>query len=580
MKVRSVARLALAGIVVVVIGQTMASAQSSAPVLTKPVNATKEDLSPGRTYGAPYLVVNPDNPKVIFGGFIEQRSRACGVIRSTDAGQTWKIVAPNINLPSYPFCLANNSNIFTAPLAFGRDNSIYLATHGWESPERNKTSVVVAKSTDLGETWTATVAADARPTQGDTQVNNRPVIGLVVDSKSAGSDIVYVGFRQGFPNLTSPNARPQEPTVITSTDGGKTFGPAVSARGTLFDEKSVTDQAISARTTILGTTTTLAAEGSLGATPSQSKNFGATGNGEGLAVDNQGNVYIAWMTASANITPSAPSGLVVSKSTDRAKTWTTTLVQPFQYNNRQNPRLAWSPEGGSNGTLHMVWEGSQNPALNSYADTTYSKSTDANATWSPPKRLADSDPAQLQGNYLPNVVIAPNGRVDVVWWDTRDDVGIRANDVYYTYSTDNGETFAKNIRVTDQSIDRRFGVWGQNFDQNSPPSLASENEYAIFAWDDTRLSRGEDGQINPVDPVAAGEGIGGGVQDIFVAVAQFEPIGGGGVSKTAKYLFAAAIGLLLVGVILMVVVFFSRRSAGGAPTSARPKTSTGVKVKK
>src|SRR5439155_8107801 len=171
--------------------------------------------------------------------------------------------------------------------------------------------------------------------------------------------------------------------------------------------------------------------------------------------------------------------------------------------NRQNARLAWSPKGGSNGTLHLVWEGSKTPEVGSYADTTYAQSTDGGKTWSAPKRLADSDPAQLQGNYLPNVVIAPNGRVDVVWWDTRDDPGLRSNDVYYTYSTDNGATFSKNIRVTDQSVDRRFGVWGQNFDQNSPPSLASENAYAVFAWDDTRLSRGEDGLINPADPVAA-----------------------------------------------------------------------------
>ena len=74
------------------------------------------------------------------------------------------------------------------------------------------------------------------------------------------------------------------------------------------------------------------------------------------------------------------------------------------------------------------------------------------------------------------------------------DPGIQANDVYYAYSTDDGATWSKNIRITDQSVDRRFGLWGANFDQKSPPSVASANQFAAFAWDDTRFSRDEAGR--------------------------------------------------------------------------------------
>ena len=76
----------------------------------------------------------------------------------------------------------------------------------------------------------------------------------------------------------------------------------------------------------------------------------------------------------------------------------------------------------------------------------------------PAKVIPDNDLAKSR----PNITFAPNGRGDVVWWDTRDDPGIRANDVYYAYSTDNGSTWSKNVRVTDQSIDRRLGVWANN----------------------------------------------------------------------------------------------------------------------
>jgi hypothetical protein len=165
--------------------------------------------------------------------------------------------------------------------------------------------------------------------------------------------------------------------------------------------------------------------------------------------------------------------------------------------------------------------------------------------------------------------------VDVAWWDTRDDPGIRANDVYYTYSEDGGETWARNMRITDQTIDRRFGVWGNNYDQNSPVSLASVNEYAIIGWDDTRFSRGDDGEIVASDPVLDA-GIGSGTQDIFVSTVQFTAVGGGA-SKTAKIVLAGVIGLLAVGLILLVIAMSSRRRAG-EPAGPKPSKKAPAKV--
>ena len=75
------------------------------------------------------------NKKNIVGGFIEFRSRTCGLIRSTDGGVTWKILDSQPDLKSYPYCLANNSNIFHAPVAFGRNGTLYLATHAWDTPD-------------------------------------------------------------------------------------------------------------------------------------------------------------------------------------------------------------------------------------------------------------------------------------------------------------------------------------------------------------------------------------------------------------------------------------------------------------
>lgn len=41
--------------------------------------------------------------------------------------------------------------------------------------------------------------------------------------------------------------------------------------------------------------------------------------------------------------------------------------------------------------------------------------------------------------------------------------------MYYVASFDNGRTWSKNLRVTDQSIDRKIGTFAQNFDLSHLP---------------------------------------------------------------------------------------------------------------
>jgi hypothetical protein len=548
------------------------------PQLTKPVHATKADLNPQRTYGGPHLAVNPDNSDMIVAGFIEFRARKCGLMRSTDAGRTWRILESTPEISSQPYCLANNSNIFHAPVAWGRNNTLYLATHAWDETTRTQTSVIVARSNDMGDTWDTVFARDARTTSGNDQENDRPVTGLVVDRKSGSQDTVYVMYRRAYTNRTAPNSSPQEAAISISRDGGRTFEEPVRAIGNVYEDPAVRELALTNRTTTTagpGTTTTIPPAGSLAATPNDIRNYGVSSNGQGLTLDKNGNVYVSYMSEVANVS-GAPRAIMVSKSTDRGRTWTSTMAVPFSYEQAQNTRLAWTPGGGSNGTLHVVWEWRHPATLTSYADVGYIRSTDGGRTWSKPRTIADDDPAKLAGKFLPELSVAPNGRLDAVWWDTRDDPGIRANDVYYAYSEDDGETWSKNYRISDQTIDRRYGVWGNNFDQNSPPAVASTNQFAIFGWDDTRFSTGEEGKVNFESPVNA-QGIGGGVQDIFISAVQFEEIGGG-TSRTAQIVLAGVVGLLAVGLILLAVGMIGRRGGGAAAGSTtRSKTEAGVK---
>jgi hypothetical protein len=577
MKPRSFAcRLAVGAVACVALAQGVASAAD--PIrITQPVNATKADLDPLRTWAAPSLLVHPDNPKLIVAGVHEFRDKKCGLMRSTDGGQTWTLLDADPSLPSYPFCLANNSNVFQANLAWGRNNTLYMGMVAWDTQDtRSKASISVARSTDLGDSWTTVIAHDARPSADPQQISLRPVMNVVVDTERGNDDIVYVSYRYQFQNQPTGSLPGVEAYVAVSKDGGRTFTP-VSVTGTVFDDAALRQRILTTATTTPGATTTTAPANSLAANPDQKANFGTSTNGHGMAIDGDGTVYVAWPSqAFNNVVSGQPRGVFVSKSTDQGQTWTTTQVRDFSYENRGNTRIAWSPKGGADGTLHLVFEANPRPEVNSYSDVYYQRSTDGGATWSEARRITDDNPANLAGKYLPYVRVAPNGRVDVAWWDTRDDPGIRANDVYYTYSEDNGDTWAANRRITDQTIDRRFGVWGNNFDQNSPPGLASTDEYALLAWDDTRLSRGEDGRVVAEDPVLAGEGVGGGVQDVFVSAVQFETIGGG-TSSAAKAVLAGVVGLVAVGLVLLIVVMAGRRRSGPPPERAvKGKTPAGV----
>ncbi|HEX2117965.1 MAG TPA: hypothetical protein VHF91_02180, partial [Acidimicrobiales bacterium] len=179
--------------------------------------------------------------------------------------------------------------------------------------------------------------------------------------------------------------------------------------------------------------------------------------------------------------------------------------------------------------------------------------TDGGRTWTQPKKLNDDqDPLSIKLQVTPNVDVAPDGRVTAAWWDFRDDNGAFTNDVYATWSEDNGETWSPNLKVTDQPINRRLGVWSNGSDMRGPPAIASAEEYTVFGWDDTRLGT----EQTPI-------------QDIFGRAVQFEVLGAG--SDTARNVAAAMAGLALAGLLLLVVAVGARRGQPSAPVADKER---------
>ncbi len=548
------------------------------PSLTRPVQATKVDLDPGRLYSSPAMAVDPKNPLRIVGGWADLRTRRCGIVRSTDGGQTWVRPDAAPNTATFPFCSQSQGGVIQTPLAFGGDGMLYMALNGWGTEEAARTggAVMVARSSDLGDSWETTVVRNAREKTGDDAENIRPVQSIAVDAKNGENDAIYVTFSRSRANPPAPNAVPSNPMVAVSRDGGRTFAEAVNLAEGVFASAEVRDQALKAVTTTTAapgptSTTTIPPANSKAAQPNQEANFGSAGSRNGMIarLDSKGTVYVTWPTGTANIAASPPVGLALSKSTDGGKTWSSAIAIPFSYENPTGGPAGAYPQFAINkktDSLHLVYN-RISPEIAGVSEVYNRVSYDGGATWSEPKPLSDDDPKIYAGQFFPNLSIAPNGRIDVVWWDTRDIQGLRGTDAYYAYSTDDGKTWSKNIRLTEQSIDRKLGIWGNNYDIASQPGVASTNAYAVFGWDDTRNS-----DLSFQDSKTTG----GGLQDVYVAAAQFEAIGGAS-SNTAKVVLAGIAGLVFVGLMLVLAAVVTKRRTGGV-SSATTDSKIGTKV--
>ena len=152
------------------------------------------------------------------------------------------------------------------------------------------------------------------------------------------------------------------------------------------------------------------------------------------------------------------------------------------------------------------------------------------------------DPANRMDQVHASVSLAPNGRVDVAWWDFPNDTGNFANDVYMTSSSDNGGSWSKNLRVTDQSINRRIGAWFGNADIRQPPGLVARDEFTLVIRDDIR--NGDDLTET---------------QDVFSSIVQYEALGGDGPSPAARYALAAVIGFVVVTLAFLGAALRSRQ---------------------
>ena len=88
------------------------------------------------------------------------------------------------------------------------------------------------------------------------------------------------------------------------------------------------------------------------------------------------------------------------------------------------------------------------PPGRSTTDVMLARSTDSGATFSAPVRVNDDPNFQSKWHWFGTFSVAPNGRLDAVWYDTRNAVNNIDSQLFYSHSTDAGVTWSPNVPVS------------------------------------------------------------------------------------------------------------------------------------
>lgn len=116
-------------------------------------------------------------------------------------------------------------------------------------------------------------------------------------------------------------------------------------------------------------------------------------------------------------------------------------------------------DGPNRGNLYMLC--SVDPPGSDPLDVMFARSTDRGETWSDPIRLNDDPTGTLAWQWFGTMSVAPNGRIDVVFNDTRTDASDLYSELYYTSSVDAGVTWSDNAPLS-PAFEHSLGYPRQN----------------------------------------------------------------------------------------------------------------------
>ena len=129
-------------------------------------------------------------------------------------------------------------------------------------------------------------------------------------------------------------------------------------------------------------------------------------------------------------------------------------------------------DGPSRGNVYIL--GSVDPPGDDPMEVMFVRSTDGGNTWSAPVRVNQDSRGREAWQWFGTMSVAPNGRIDVIWNDTRADPENGFSELYYSYSIDEGATWSPNTPLT-PPFDHTLGYPMQNNKLGDYYDMVSDN---------------------------------------------------------------------------------------------------------
>src|SRR5437773_706294 len=102
--------------------------------------------------------------------------------------------------------------------------------------------------------------------------------------------------------------------------------------------------------------------------------------------------------------------------------------------------------GPTNNNIYML--ASVQPFGGGGTDVMFARSTNGGQSFSAPQRINDDPINPNKWHWFGTLSVAPNGRIDSVWFDSRNAANNIDSQLFYSYSTDGGVTWSPNVAVS------------------------------------------------------------------------------------------------------------------------------------
>lgn len=450
---------------------TAATAAQHGPQALAEVPVTATDVDANRANNSPALAAHPgDSDFLAMANRLDAPEFSCALHLSGDGGRGWLQVPPVPRLPE------GVERCYAPEVAFDRSGVLYYLFLGLKGTANEPVGAYLTTSSDRGRSFSS-----PRPLLGP----HSYMVRMAIDQGSgqrgrihlvwvaAGAEPSLGGFQPGVANPI---------LAAHSDDGGRTFSPPVQV-------SDPARQRVVAPALALG--------------PDHRVHV-LYYDLEDDVIDYQGLEGARWEKTWS---------LVLSTSGDGGDRFGPGVVVEDGVVPPERVMLIFtmppaSLVAGEDGALHAGWH----DARNGDWDVFVRRSIDGGRTWREAVRVNDDAVGNGRHQYLPRLSTSPEGRLDAVFYDRRDDPQNLFHHVSFTFSGDGGRSFAPNLRITTEPSSSRIGARylvpsaAGMVDLGSRMALLSRTSTALAAWTDSRNTPGGEGEM----------------QDIFATEARFD----------------------------------------------------------